>query len=68
MELPEKKASRIGLFDDGLDLDNEANWPDKMEWFVDTIEKFDKTFRDKVKSLKASDWDFSRNNNEVNEG
>jgi len=67
MELPERKASAIGIVDDGLDLDNEINWPSQLEWFVDMIEKFDNTFRDRVRSLDASDWQPDQDDNEENE-
>ena len=56
MELPDKKASRIVLFNDGCDLKDEGDWPRQHKWFIASLEKFDNTFRNRVKSLNARDW------------
>ena len=56
MELPDKKASRIVLFNDGCDLKDEDDWSRQHKWFIASLEKFDNTFRNKVKSLNARDW------------
>ena len=49
MELPDKKTSRIVLFNEGCDPTNEDTWPNQHEWFIETLEKFDKTFRKELK-------------------
>lgn len=56
MELPERKGSRIVLFRKNTDPTDEGDWPVQHAWMADTIEKFDRTFRDRVKTLNADDW------------
>ena len=34
----------------------QEDWPNQIDWMVSTLEGFDKTFRPRVKSLNASDW------------
>ena len=56
LELPERKASRILLLKHGCDPLNQDSWPELQAWMQETLEKFDKVFRPRVKALKASDW------------
>lgn len=55
-ELPERKGSRIVLFRMNTDPTDESDWPAQHKWLADTIEKFDRVFRDRVKTLNADDW------------
>ncbi len=55
-KLPNRKNSKIGLYNDRCNPNNEENWPIQHEWFISTLEKFDKTFRSQIKSLKINDW------------
>ena len=66
MELPLKKTSRIVLFKSGCDPTDEDHWPSQHEWFIEAIEKFDNTFRSRVKALNASDWIVDDENNGLN--
>ena len=34
----------------------QEDWPNQIDWMVSTLEGFHKTFRPRVKSLNASDW------------
>ena len=54
--LPDKKSSSIRLSRDDADLMQQENWPSQIDWMVSTLESFDRTFRPRLKSLDASDW------------
>ena len=54
--LPDKKSSSIRLCRNDADPMQQENWPSQLDWMVSTLEGFDKTFRPRVKSLDASDW------------
>lgn len=56
MELPERKGSRIVLFRRNTDPTDESDWPEQHKWLADTIEKFDRVFRNRVARLNADDW------------
>jgi uncharacterized protein DUF4268 len=43
-ELPDKKASRIALFN-AVDPYDEASWPQQFAWLRNNLEKFDEAFR-----------------------
>lgn len=43
-EMPDKKASRIVLFN-SVDPYDEATWPQQFSWLQSNLEKFDKAFR-----------------------
>ncbi len=49
-ELPDKKASRIALYK-SADITIETEWVKQHEWFKETVEVFDKVFRQRVKNL-----------------
>ena len=55
-ELPDRKASRIALFKQDSDPTNESDWPAQHQWFAETLERFDKAFRQRVKTLNPDDW------------
>ena len=50
------KHNVISIIKSGVDPANESNWPSQMEWLSDMLERFDKTFRPRVKELDASEW------------
>ena len=58
MELPEKKGSRIALYNEEYNPKDEKSWPIQHEWFIQTLESFDRTFRNRVKALNSGDWNF----------
>lgn len=49
-ELPERKSSKI-LLARNADPTKESNSPQQVQWMMETLESFDKTFRPMVKSL-----------------
>lgn len=54
-ELPEKTASRIALYK-SADATAESAWPSQHQWFKETIERFDRVFRQRVKNLNPEEW------------
>ena len=54
--LPAKKSCSIRLSREDTDPAHSADWPTQIAWVVSTLERFDRTFRPRVKSLDASDW------------
>ena len=53
--LPGQKSSMIRLRENA-DLVQEEDWPNQLDWMVSMLERFDQTFRSRVKSLDASAW------------
>ena len=53
MELPENKLSRIELYKQGFDPKDEESWPSQHEWFIKTLENFDRTFRNRDNPLNT---------------
>ena len=51
-----KKSSTIRLRRQNSDPTQQDDWPNQIDWLVSTLEKFNKTFRSRLKSLDASDW------------
>ena len=51
MPLPGRKSSRIALFRKGHDPLDETNWPDTADWMRDTIVRFQKVFRNRIREL-----------------
>ena len=54
--LPDRKSSSIRLCRKDTDPLQEKDWPTQLDWMASTLERFDKTFRPRVKSLDASEW------------
>ena len=50
------KEQHIRLRQKNADLMQQKDWPNQLDWMVSTLESFDKTFRLRLKSLDASDW------------
>lgn len=51
-----KKKEQLRLRRTNADSTQRENWPDQITWMVSTLETFDRTFRQRLKSLDASDW------------
>ena len=51
-----KKEQHVRLRRTDADSTQRENWPDQLTWMVSTLEAFDKTFRQRLKALDASDW------------
>jgi len=49
-EMPEKKVSMIYLKRDAK-VSQKSDWDSQHQWFMETLEKFDKFFRPKIKQL-----------------
>lgn len=54
-ELPQKTASRIVIYKPANPTD-ELTWPSQHEWLKETIEAFDRVFRQRVKNLNPEEW------------
>lgn len=52
-ELPNKARSKIMLYNNA-DPANEADWESQHEWIKNTVEKFDRVFRQRIKNLDLS--------------
>lgn len=50
-EFPEKQSSYVQLIRHGVDLKNRAMWPEYLQWMVDGIQRFNDTFRERVRDL-----------------
>ena len=54
-ELPEKTTSKIVLIKDA-DPAEESDWPNQQQWLRNTLEKFDSTFRSRVREIDPESW------------
>ncbi len=54
-ELPEKTTSRIVLYKNFAPT-NEAEWSVQHQWLKETVEAFDRVFRNRVKNLNPDEW------------
>ncbi|MEM7184741.1 MAG: DUF4268 domain-containing protein, partial [Spirochaetota bacterium] len=52
-ELPQRKASRIITYLKDAPLEDRSRWHEYLEWLRTGLDKFDVTFRDRVRSLDA---------------
>ena len=52
----EKTEQHVRLCRNDEDSMQRENWPNQLTWMVSSLENFDKTFRQRLKSLDASDW------------
>ncbi len=50
------KEQHIRLRRKNADPMQQEDWPNQLDWMVSALERFDKTFRSRLKSLDASDW------------
>lgn len=49
-EMPDKKMSLINV-KKTADIKDRMDWPNQHQWFLETLEKFDKFFRPKIKQI-----------------
>ena len=54
-ELPERKASRIAIYNENVKTTDEFEWPKQHEWIGDQLATFDRVFRSRVKALKLDE-------------
>ena len=54
-ELPNKSASRIILYLRDVDPMDRSRWDEYQDWLIKYIEAFDRTFRNRIRNLEASD-------------
>jgi hypothetical protein len=54
-ELPERIASRIALYKEGVDPAEEADWPNQHRWIADALVRLDRVFRPRVRRLEVSE-------------
>ncbi len=54
-EMPEKKGSKITIYKDA-DAKDEESWGVQHAWLKETVENFDRVFRERVKNLDPNDW------------
>ena len=54
-ELPNKSASRIILYLRDVDPMDRSRWDEYQDWLIKYIEAFDRTFRNRISNLEASD-------------
>lgn len=54
-ELPNKSASRIILYLRDVDPMDRSRWDEYQDWLIKYIETFDRTFRNRIRNLEASD-------------
>lgn len=53
-ELPNKSASRIILYLRDVDPMDRSRWDEYQDWLIKYIEAFDRTFRNRIRNLEAS--------------
>lgn len=56
-ELPDRKASGIRCYNNGMNPMDQEAWPKHFAWFQEKLEAFDRVFRPRIKVLNADDWD-----------
>lgn len=54
-ELPNKSASRVILYLRDVDPMDRSRWDEYQDWLIKYIEAFDRTFRNRIRNLEASD-------------
>lgn len=55
-ERPSGQQSVISIIKSNVDPADESDWTNQMQWLSDMLERFDKTFRTRVKELDTSEW------------
>ena len=51
MPLNGKKSSRVAMYRTNVDPLDEANWPDLLDWMQETFDRFQKTFKRRIRDL-----------------
>lgn len=55
MPLPNRQACRLIVFRSVENLTDEVSWPEPHDWMIETLEKMQKCFAPRVKTLTAGD-------------
>ncbi len=55
-ELPDKQDSRIAVYLEDADPENQNDWPRQHEWLATKVNELHRVFAPKVRDLNASDW------------
>jgi len=55
-ELPGFKSSRIAIYMNDVDPENEADWLRQHTWFAEKVNEFHRVFSGLVRNLNAEDW------------
>jgi hypothetical protein len=55
-ELPERKNSKLRVTRNGLNPMDKDKWPIHFKWFHETLESFERVFKDRIKKLNIHDW------------
>jgi hypothetical protein len=55
-ELPTGTDSRISRYLKDVDPENEADWPQQHEWLANSLNAMHQAFSQRVRDLKASEW------------
>jgi hypothetical protein len=55
-ETPGFKRSRIEVRKDGVDPEDEADWPNQHAWLAEKLEQLNRVFRPRIKALNAAEW------------
>jgi Domain of unknown function (DUF4268) len=50
-ELPDKMASRIAVYLDNADPDNQSDWPRQHRWILEQLHAFRRVFRNRIRAL-----------------
>ena len=58
-DLPERIGCRIAFYKDDVDPTKESDWQEQHQWMADTLMRFDRVFRPRVRSLDIEDSDIS---------
>lgn len=56
-ELPERKGSRIAIYNESVNIPDESEWPQQHKWIGDQLESFYRIFRSRVKALNLDDYE-----------
>ena len=55
-ERPHRRDCRIAVYLQGLDPENEGDWPRQHQWLATKLSDFDRVFSSRIRLLDASDW------------
>ena len=55
-ELPDGQDSRIAIYLDDVDPNDEQDWPRQHEWLATRLNELHPVFANRVRTLNAEDW------------
>ena len=55
-ELPNRQDSRISIYLENADPEDEADWPRQHQWLAERLNDFHRVFASRVRALNAEDW------------